>query len=232
MMAARSVSQTRLLRRPRRIDLRALAGIFLLLAATAGSIAFWSASNDTRAVLIATRDLPAGATLTTKDLAIAQIRADNAIYQSAVPAGALEGLIGKQLAEPVHGQQLLVDAQVSQRPLLGPDQLALTIPVTPETATGGLIRPGDAVQVLLTANPGKADSQTTVILPRVTVYDAGYEVGSRITSTVGASGTRDRIAEQGPLTWLTLLVTQDQAVQLAQAKWNGELDVALLPPAE
>jgi Flp pilus assembly protein CpaB len=111
--------------------------------------------------------------------------------------------------------------------LLGPYQLALTIPVTPETATGGLIRPGDAVQVLLTANPGKADSQTTVILPRVTVYDAGYEAGSTIVRTTG-----DRSSGQGPLARLTLLVTQDQAVRLAQAKWNGELDVALLPPAE
>lgn len=231
-MATRSLSSSRVLRRPQRIDLRAVIGIFLLLAATGGSIAFWGASNETRSVLIATRDLPAGATLTMKDLAIAQIRADDAIYQTAVPAGSLEGLIGKQLAEPVHGHQLLVRAQVSSRPPLGPDHLAMTIPVKPETATGGLIRPGNSVQVLLTANPGKQDSQTTVILPRVTVYDAGYEAGSRITSTVGVSGNGDRIAAQGPLTWLTLLVTQDQAVQLAQAKWNGELDVALLPPAK
>jgi Flp pilus assembly protein CpaB len=231
-MATRSLSQTRFLRRPRRIDLRAVLGIFLLLAATGGSIAFWTAANDTLAVLIATRDLPAGATLTPKDLAITQIRADDAIYQSALPARSLESLIGKQLAEPVHGHQLLVRAQVSNRPPLGTDQLAMTIPVKPETATGGLVRPGDAVQVLLTANPGKADSQTTVILPRVTVYDAGYEAGSTMVGTTGVSGTRGRVAEPGPLTWLTLLVTQDQSVRLAQAKWNGELDVVLLPPAE
>jgi hypothetical protein len=29
--------------------------------------------------------------------------------------------------------------------------------------------------------------------------------------------------------WLTLIVTQDQAVQLAQARWSSDLDVALLP---
>ncbi|CCF85426.1 Flp pilus assembly protein CpaB [Nitrolancea hollandica] len=230
-MATRSLSPSRVLRRPRRIDLRAVIGVFLLLAATGGSIAFWSASSDTQSVLVATRDLPAGATLTTQDLAIAQIRADDTIYQTALPAGSLESLIGKQLAEPVHGHQLLARAQVSNRPLLGADQLAMTIPVKPETATGGVVRPGDAVQVLLTANPGKEDSRTTVILPRVTVYDAGHEAGSHITGTVGV-GAGERVAEQGPLTWLTLLVTQDQAVQLAQAKWNGELDVALLPPAK
>jgi len=113
-----------------------------------------------------------------------------------------------------------------------PAPLAGALRATGLAATGGLVRPGDAVQVLLTANPGKADSQTTVILPRVTVYDAGYEAGSTMVGTTGAGGTRGRVAEPGPLTWLTLLVTQDQAVQLVQAKWNGELDVALLPPAE
>src|SRR5712692_1155189 len=71
-MATAVLTPTRALRQARRLDLRAVFGLFLLLVATGGSIAFWSASSDTRAVLVATRDLPAGATLKLMDLAIAR----------------------------------------------------------------------------------------------------------------------------------------------------------------
>src|SRR5690606_17243284 len=112
---------TRALRQPRRLDLRAMLGLLLLLVATGGSIAFWTAASDTRAVLVATRDRPAGATITVADLAIARVRVDDAIYQAAVPASELANLVGQQLAEPVHAHQLLVRPQVSSRPPLGPD---------------------------------------------------------------------------------------------------------------
>jgi hypothetical protein len=50
---------------------------------------------------------------------------------------------------------------------------------------------------------------------------------------VNASGSADltgRAAAQRPVGFLTLAVTEAQSLQVAQARWNGELDVALLPP--
>lgn len=225
-MSATTLSPTRALRRPRRLDWRAVFGIFLLLVATGGSITFWSASSNTRALLVATRDLPAGSELATEDLGVARVRVDDAIYQAALPAAELAGLVGKQLAEPVHAGQLLVRAQLSSRPRLGPDQMALTIAVSPETAAGGRLRAGDAVQVLLTTNKGKPEARTAVVLPRATVYDVGHDQRVAVVNTELA----DRSAAQGAAKWLTLVVTQEQALQLAQSKWAGELDVALLPP--
>lgn len=225
-MSATTLSPTRALRQPRRLDWRAVFGIFLLLVATGGSITFWSASSDTRALLVATRDLPAGAELAAEDLAVARVRVDDAIYQAAFPAAELAGLVGKQLAEPIHTGQLLVRAQLSSRPRLGPDQMALTIAVSPETAAGGRLRAGDAVQVLLTTNKGKPEARTVVVLPRATVYDVGHDQRVAVVNTELA----DRSGAQGAAKWLTLVVTQEQALQLAQAKWAGELDVALLPP--
>ena len=224
--------QIRSIRRPRRLDPRALVGLLLLLVAIAGSIAFWSASSETRAVLVATRDLPAGATLRATDLAVAHVRVDDAIYQAAVPAERLTDLIGRQLAEPAHTQQLLIQAQVSPRPPLSPDQLALTIPVSAATAAGGRIQPGDAVQVLVTTNKGKADSRTSVVLPRATVYEVGFEERLTVVKTSTSPDQEDRPTSQGTLSSLTLIVAQEQALQLAQAKWNGDLDVALLPAGE
>jgi pilus assembly protein CpaB len=231
-MAATTLTPARAIRQPRRVDLRAVFGLFLLLLATGGSIAFWSASSDTRAVLVATRDLPAGATLSASDLAVARVRVDDAIYEASWPAAAREELIGRQLAEPVHAQQLLVRAQLSTRPPLQPDQLALTIPIRPDTAVGGRVRPGDYVQVLATSGKGKPESETFVVLRRVRVHDVGRDERVTVVNTAGAAETAPRPAAQGPVSTLTLVVTQDQALELARARWNGELDVALLPTPE
>jgi Flp pilus assembly protein CpaB len=226
------VSPARAIRQPRRLDLRAVLGLVLLLVATAGSILFWSASSDARSVLVATRDLPAGATLSANDLAVARVRVDDAVYAAAWPASAREELIGRQLAEPIHAQQLLVRPQLATRSPLAADQLALTIPVRAETAVGGRLRPGDHVQVLATTGKSKPETETYVVLRHVRVYDVGRDERVTIVNTAGAGEASPRPAAQGPISTLTLIVTQDQALELARARWNGELDVALLPGPE
>lgn len=226
-MATASLPVSRALRPPRRIDARALVGIFLMLAAVGASIAFWTASADTQALVVATRDLPAGATLTAADLTLTHARVAPAIAQAAISEEGLGGLIGQQLAEPVHAQQILVRSQISSHPRLNPDQMVVAVAVKPETALGGHVRPGDAVQVIVTLNKGKPDEHTQVALPRVTVYDVGYaQAVSAITT-----GSSETAAGRGEIQWISLAVTQDQALQLSQAKWAGELDIALLPPA-
>ncbi|HEV8636471.1 MAG TPA: Flp pilus assembly protein CpaB [Chloroflexota bacterium] len=230
-MAVTTLTPARALRQPRRLDARVLVGIALLLAATGGWLVFWTNATDTRPVVVATRDLPAGAILSASDLTVAQVRVDDTIYAAAIPAAQMAGLVGRQLAEPVHAQQLLVGPQVASRPRLGPDQMAVTIPVSAKTAAGGRIRPTDQVKVFATLNKGKADSKTAVVLDRATVYDVGRDDQTSVVNTAGADpGARSAVL--GPLASLTLVVTEEQALRLAAARWNGDLDVALLPPAE
>ena len=239
-MAVASQLRAHTLREPRRIDARKLFGFFVALVATGGSLAFWSASSDTRAVLVATRDLPAGARVAAGDLAVARVRVDDAIYQAAVPAAEQAGIVGRQLSEPVHTHQVLARAQVAGRSPLAPDQLAISIPVTAESAVSGSLRAGDHVQILATANRGKPESRTLVVLPRAKVYDVGYDERFTVVNTsAGASSGSAPDAGASPgaaqgrlasVTSVTLLVTQEQALQLAQARWNAELDLALLSP--
>lgn len=227
-MTAVPLSPARALRRPRRIDLRGVFGLFLLFVATAGSIAFWSATSDTRGVLVATRDLPTGATLSAGDLAVANVRIDDALYRETIPAEELQSVVGRQLAAPAHASQLLARVQLSSQPLLGPGQLALTVPVSAETAAGGRIRPGDQIQVLLTTNPGRPEARTVVVVERVTVYDVGHAERLTVVNTGGDSSAP--AATEGQISWVTLVVGPEQALTLAEARWSGELDVALLPP--
>jgi Flp pilus assembly protein CpaB len=168
--------------------------------------------------------LPAGAVLTPADLATTDVRVDDDVYQAVLPADALSSAVGKQLSEPVHAHQLLVRAQLSGRPALGPGESAMTIPISPTNAAGGHVQPGDDVKIVATSDRGHPDSKTTIILLRVRVYDVGYGESASITS--GSSST-----SRGPVASLTLIVNDDQAVALGQARWNSDLDALLLPPA-
>jgi Flp pilus assembly protein CpaB len=194
-----------------------------MLVATGGSIAVWTATQTTRGVLVATRELPAGTTLTPGDVTTATVRLDDALYAAAVPASQLATTYGRQLAEPAHPNQVLVRAQVSGRPLLGPDQMVFAIPVRTDAAAGGRIRAADNVQVFVTEKGGATRS----VVSRAVVYDVGRDTSSSL-STTGQSTS----SGSGSLTWLTLIVNESQAMELARARWNGDIDVALLPPPQ
>jgi pilus assembly protein CpaB len=225
-MAATALTPARALRQPRRLDLRALVGVLLMLAATGGAIVAWSAAENTRPVVVATHDLAPGTILSESDLAVRRVRIDDSMYGAAITDTDLTSLVGRQLAEPVHAQQMLVQAQVSARPTVPAGQLVMTIPVRADTAAGGHVRSGDVVQVLATTSKGKPESKTTVILPQASVYDVGRDQ-QQIPVGSGASATTDEAA----VNWVSLVVTQDQAVTLANARWNSDLDVALAPGA-
>lgn len=226
-MSSQSFAPARAIRRPIRLDLRILLGLALALTAVGGNVAAWKAATDTRAVLVVTRDLAAGSVLVMGDLDVAQLNMDDRLYAAALPATDLATVVGRRLAEPAHAGQVLALGQLASRPLLSPGQVALTIAVRPETAAGGRLRPGDSVSVLVTRDKGKPGSSTSTVLERVVVFEVGYDprlsVGLADEDLAAAPGG-------GPLASITLVVTPEQATQLANAKWNGDLDVALLPP--
>jgi Flp pilus assembly protein CpaB len=217
------------LRRPRRADPRALIGVFVTVAALAGSVAFWVGSSDARPVLVAARDLPIGSTLRASDLTVAYVRMDDALYRAALPADMLDALVDRQLGEPVHAQQVLARAQVANKVGLSADQVAITIPARPESAVDGRLRPGDTVQVLLTViDKTRNEAHTRQILERAQVFAVGRE------QSFGSSGTTAEAdaAPRGSVASVTLAITAEQARQLAEARRTGELDVLLLPPPE
>ncbi|MGI9147418.1 MAG: Flp pilus assembly protein CpaB [Chloroflexota bacterium] len=232
-MAVATLTPARALRRPRRADPRALIGVFLTLAALAGSVAFWVGASDARPILIATRDLPAGATVRSSDLTVAYVRMDETVYRAALPADALDSLVGRQLGEPIHAQQVLARAQLGDRLGLTADQVAMTIPAHPESAVDGRLRPGDNVQVLVTvADKNKNEAHTRQVLDRAPVFEVGRDQSfSSASSSSGVAADGDGLP-RGSITSVTLAVTADQARQLAEARRTGELDVLLLPPPE
>jgi Flp pilus assembly protein CpaB len=227
-MAVMTLSPVRALRRPRRADPRAIVGVFITLAALGGSVAYWTTTTDTRGVVIAARDLPAGATLRSADLSVSYARLDDSVYRAAVPSDSLDSLVGRELAEPIHTEQVIARAQVADRSGLMPDQVAITIPAHPDSAANGHVRPGDVVQVLVTVgDKTRGDVHTRVAMDRARVFDVGRE------APVGGSGGASEAerAARAPIASVTLVATAEQARQLAEARRSGELDVVLLPPS-
>lgn len=232
-MAVATLSPARALRRTRRADPRALVGLFLTIAALAGSIAFWVGSGDTRGVLVASHDVPIGSVLTAADVSTTYIHVDDAVFAAAVPADALDAYVGRQLAEPLHSQQILSRAQLATHSSLAPDQVAMTMPARPESAVNGRLRPGDAVSVLVTeVDKGRGQARTRTVLDRVAVLDIGRDGTASTTGSVVGLGTGESdIRSRGNISSVTLILTADQARQLAEARRTGELDIILLPPA-
>jgi Flp pilus assembly protein CpaB len=231
-MAVATLSSSRALRRPRRADPRAIIGIVLTLAALAGSVAFWVSATDSRPVLIATRDLPAGATLGPADLGIAYVRVDEAVYRAALPADSLQTLVGRQLGEPIHAEQVLARAQLANQSGLAADQVAITIPARPDSAVDGRLRPGDSVQILVTvADKARNTAHTSQVLERALVYEVGRDTSLSGSSSAGSSADSAQ-SPRGAITSITLAVTADQARQLAEARRTGEFDIVLLPPPD
>lgn len=225
-MATRTLTPNRSVSRPLRINPITIVSVLIIAVALGGLVRYAGSLSATRPLLMATRDLPVGATLGPDDLVPTEGRLDDPVYEAAVPGTALGELVGRQLAEPVHRNQILVRAQITTGARLGPDQMALTIPVKAEAAAGGTLRAGDQVQVLVTRDKGKPNSETSVVLERVTIYTVGHiERASIVNTSGGRSGD-----EAAPLASLTLVVTADQARALANARHGGELDVALLSP--
>jgi Flp pilus assembly protein CpaB len=206
--------------------------VFLTLAALAGSVAFWVGSSESRAVVIATHDLAAGTAVTAADLAVAYVRLDDALYNAALPADMLGSVVGRQLGEPIHAQQVLARAQVASRLELAVDQVAITIPARPDTAVDGRLRAGDTVEVLFTAvDKARNEAHARVLLEHASVLEVGREQAYTSVAAVTSIGA-DGDGSAGAITSVTLATTPDQARQLAEARRAGELDVLLLPPPE
>lgn len=223
-MAILSLTPSQALRRSRRLDLRAVVAFLLLVAGVLGSMVHWSSVSGSRGVLALTHDLPAGALVQRADLRTVQVRLDDSLYAAAVPATDQETVVGKPLTEAVHGRSLLLRAQLSSRPPLPAGHVALTVPVTPDNASGGRIHPGDLVQVLSTVGKGKTDPHTDIVLDQIPVWDVSYESRGSVVST---TGTTPAISTLPPLHSVTLDVTPEQARRVALARWTGDIDVAL-----
>lgn len=210
---------------PARVDGRMLLGVVLVAVSVAGGLLFWGSAQETAPVLVAARDLPAGHVIQPDDLSVARLRLEGDLSSLAIPEADLGAVAGRTAGTAVHAGEMLVWPDVATGPVIGPGEVAITVPVEADTVYPGL-RPGDAVAVLATSDKGKPESRTVTLLERAVVYDISLEPG-RIA--IGRSGG----AEEGRgLTNVTLVVPRSEAERVAHAVVNSVVTLAILPPED
>src|SRR5256885_11371577 len=144
-------------------------GVFILLSTIAGLLYY----SDTRqsTALVATRDLSVGARIQDADVIVRRIN------PASVPPGALKAAdqaVGQVVSFPILEGQFLDARQVApskNASLLGSGldvpvgYRIIGLPIAPAAAVGGVLKPGDRVDVMAIANPSKAATPVDESMP-------------------------------------------------------------------
>ncbi|NIA24459.1 MAG: Flp pilus assembly protein CpaB [Gammaproteobacteria bacterium] len=173
------------------------------LVAVVLNFAYLRSQQNTIDVAVAAEDIPAGARLVTEMVRFTPVHAQNDVEDRMVGTGELDGLIGMVVARSIPSGTLL-----SRRDfvMLSSTVRAMSIPVDPEHAVGGALRPGDRVDVLQSA-----DGIARYVL-------VGAEVLMVSDGSGGALGGAGRYA-------VTVALDAESALEVAAALSEGTLDL-------
>lgn len=208
------VPAARRIPRPGWANVRTILGLVLFAAALLVGRGILEGAKTTVEVWAAARDLRQDETLAGDALVLAEVKLPPDV--AAAYAGASEDLDGAVLTRPVVAGELIPRAWVASGASASAGR-SMTIPVTPEHAVGGRLRPGDRVDVYATFDSGDARARTSVLVRAVEVLDV-VETGGLVVGEEAVAG-------------LTVAVTPSEAARLAFAIRTAELDVALVAGA-
>ena len=196
------------LERPTWINTRTVLGLLLFVSSVVLGRNVLAQGPPEDVLWAAARDLPAGTSLDPHDLEAVRVT---------VPATMLEhyfttsrDLAGAVLVRPVASGELVATSWINEGSLARQGR-AMTIPVLPEHAVGGDLRPGDLVDVFATFNPGDARARTTLLARSIEVIDVVTAGGFAI--------------DEESIVGITVAVTPETAGRLAFAIRSGELDL-------
>ena len=191
-----------------------------------------AAGGEPVEVLMVTADIPLGEPLSIEKLATRSLP-EAYVEDRHVLASDQQRILGIRVNTALRANQSLLWTDLatgaSERrdlsTLLREGMRALTIRTNPSSSFGGLLRPGDRVDVLLTAQRPGGETRVTVPLQQnVLVLAVGSDTGGpdRADTTEGrrSSGQID----------VTLAVTIEQAAMLTHARESGELQLVLRNP--
>jgi Flp pilus assembly protein CpaB len=202
------VSLARTFSRPGWLNLRTTLGLILFCLALLAGQRVMAQSASTVRVWEATRDLGPNSTLTSGDLRLADVHLSSDMLQRY--AAASKAVMGSTLVRAVAAGEILPlsslasDASAAQAK-------SMTLPVTPEHAVGGQLRPGDRVDIFASFDSGDVSARTTLVARSVAVIDIVNQ---------GGFGIAD-----GSMVGITVAVAPSDAPRLAFASRNADIDV-------
>jgi pilus assembly protein CpaB len=190
-----------------------------------------SQAEPQRVILVARDDIPARATIAASMLRrvarpVSQVE-PGAVGDGAKAVGAL-ALVSLPAGSTITDSRIGRPQSVALSVVLKPGMRAVSIGIDRVKAVGGLIQPGDRVDVIaVPPRVGDETPQGRTILRGALVLASGTQMEST-TQPATQPGAQDRET----LTTVTLGVTPAQADLLATADVNATLRLALRPPSE
>lgn len=169
---------------------RAVLGATLVVASVLALYLAWvRATTGTNLVLVvAARDIDPGTTLTTADLAIAEVRMSGRVLEHAFSDP--EELVGVTTLGPLGSGEVFQAASLIRKE---GGAASLEVGLSPDlaAAVGGLVRAGDRVDVYRTgiASEGAADTAARLIaraVPVVSIRSSGQDGGDDVQLVVAA----------------------------------------------
>lgn len=193
--------------RPMWLNRRTVLGIVLVVVSVVGGRAVLEEGRQTVPVWVAAKDLAAGSPLDAGSVRIEHVRLPDHLLAAYIPA--TEDLRSGVVTRAVAAGELVPQNWVAEKSL-GTSR-ALTVPVDPEHAVGGAVRPGDLVDIYATFDPGHAGARTVTLVREVEVVDV-----------VSAGGL---VMGDKALIGITISVDPAEAQRVAYASRTAALDV-------
>ena len=161
--------------------------------------------DQTRAVVVAAIDLPAGRQVQSTHLRSVEVDVDDEVYARLIPWAEATTLVGQVTAHPIGDGGLIETGDI--RDPSGPAGLrSMSIPIDAEHAVGGQLAAGDRIDLILVGDEG----------PRY-VLTAAEVLAVSPTGELGALASSDF--------YIVVAVDADGALQLAEAIRDGRIEV-------
>lgn len=188
-------------------------------------------------VLFALRDIPMGEALSADALGIKKVP-EAYLERRFVRASEAQRLVGVRVSSGVEAGEAifwsdLAAAGAEHRDLskLVPrNHRAISLPADASSSFGGLVRPGDRVDVLLSAER-QGEEVTVPLLQNIMVLALGTDLGADPGGPAGAP-RQSASSAVAAAHQVTLSVSVAQAQTLAHAKAQGRLTMVLRNPAD
>jgi Flp pilus assembly protein CpaB len=208
-------------------------GVFAVLALAAGGIYF--ASTRETAVLVAKGDLNVGTAITDASVTVRRV------HPGDIPAGSATNvaeIIGQYVSWPImDGQFIPIRALSKGRASLIAGGLAvpagfhaLSVPVTAADAAGGVLRPGDFVDVIaVTKNqaPGATPAPAVTLGRRVLVLGIRTDQGQALDGGNGSGTVRGLTFSSNRIGSVVLAVAPEDEEKYAAASAGSTFNLVL-----
>ena len=160
-----------------------LAGFALMLVGLLVVLAYSAAASQRTTVLVAARDLPAGAVLHLSDLRSSRLGADGDVLAALVTVGQEQAVVGRRLAVALGTGEPLPRSAIASS---SASPAAFTLAVPAAHALGGQLQPGDHVSVLATFSGATGGARTEALARDLVVLAVGQppSIGDPNQSTI------------------------------------------------